>query len=83
MALGDKSALSREQRELYGQSGASHVLALSGLHLGIIYVLLSMLVPGRRFRLVSQVLIVLSIWGFVLLVGLPTSVVRAAVMISI
>jgi competence protein ComEC len=75
--------MTKDLKEVYAISGASHVLALSGLHLGIIYVLLSMLVPGRRFRMLSQVLIVLSIWGFVLLVGMPVSVVRAAVMISI
>lgn len=83
MTLGDKTAMTKDLKEVYAVSGASHVLALSGLHLGIIYVLLSMLVPGRRFRMLSQVLIVLSIWGFVLLVGMPVSVVRAAVMISI
>ena len=83
MTLGDKTAMTKDLKEVYAISGASHVLALSGLHLGIIYVLLSMLVPGRRFRMLSQVLIVLSIWGFVLLVGMPVSVVRAAVMISI
>ncbi|MBQ8711834.1 MAG: ComEC/Rec2 family competence protein [Prevotella sp.] len=82
MTLGDKSAMTQELKEVYAVSGASHVLALSGLHLGIIYILLSMLVVNRRFRGVSQVLIVLSIWAFALLVGLPSSVVRAAVMIS-
>lgn len=82
MTLGDKSAMTKELREVYAVSGASHVLALSGLHLGIIYMLLSLLVVSRRFRVVSQVLIVLSIWAFALLVGLPASVVRSALMIS-
>ena len=82
MTLGDKSAMTKELREVYSVSGASHVLALSGLHLGIIYILLSMLVVSRRFRAVSQVFIVLSIWAFALLVGLPASVVRSALMIS-
>ena len=83
MALGDKSALSREQRELYSQSGASHVLALSGLHLGVIYALLSLFTVGRRFFLVTQLLTLLSIWAYVFLVGLSPSVVRAAIMISV
>ena len=82
MTLGDKSAMTKELREVYAVSGASHVLALSGLHLGIIYMLLSLLVVSRRFRAVTQVLIVLSIWAFALLVGLPASVVRSALMIS-
>ena len=82
MTLGDKSAMSSELRDVYAVSGASHVLALSGLHLGIIYMVLSLLVVNRRFRLLSQVLIVTAIWAFALLVGLPASVVRAALMIS-
>ena len=82
MTLGDKSAMTQDLRDVYAVSGASHVLALSGLHLGIIYMLLSLLVVRRRFRVVTQLLTVAAIWGFVLLVGLPASVVRSAVMIS-
>lgn len=83
MTLGDKSAMTQELKEVYSVSGASHVLALSGLHLGIIYAVLSILVVSRRLRGVAQGLIVIAIWAFALLVGLPTSVVRAAVMISV
>ena len=83
MTLGDKSAMTDDLREIYAVSGASHVLALSGLHLGIIYMVLSLLVIGRRSRLVIQIFAVLGIWAFVLLVGMPTSVVRSAVMISV
>ena len=83
MTLGDKSAMSQELRDVYAVSGASHVLALSGLHLGIIYMLLSLLVVNRRWRLLSQTVIVVAIWSFALLVGLPASVVRAALMVSV
>jgi len=83
MVLGDKSALTRELREVYAQTGASHVLALSGLHLGIIFMLLSLLVPRHRWRVASQVLVLLSVWAFVLLVGMSVSVVRAAIMLSV
>ena len=83
MTLGDKSVMTRELRDVYAVSGASHVLALSGLHLGMIYMLLSLLTVGRRRRVLSQLIIILSIWAFALLVGLPLSVVRSAVMISV
>ena len=83
MALGDKSALSRELKETYAVTGASHVLALSGLHLSIIYMLLSMLVVNRRWQMFSQVFIVVNIWVFVFLVGMSVTVVRAAVMVSV
>lgn len=83
MALGDKSSLTKDLKETYSMTGASHILALSGLHLGIIYALLSMLVVGRRWQMVSQVAIILSIWAFVFLVGMSTSVVRSAVMLTV
>lgn len=83
MALGDKSQLTRELRDAYTISGASHILALSGLHLGIIYTLLSLLLSRRRWQMVSQIVIIVSIWLFVFLVGLSASVVRSAVMVSI
>ncbi|MBQ8462877.1 MAG: ComEC/Rec2 family competence protein [Prevotella sp.] len=83
MTLGDKSALTAEVRETYSVTGASHVLALSGLHLGIIYMLLSRLLMGRRRFWLSQVVIVVCIWAFAFLTGLSPSVVRSATMISI
>ena len=83
MALGDKSALTQELKDVYSVTGASHILALSGLHLGIIYTLLSLFVFSRRWQMLSQIIIMLSIWGFVFLVGLSTSVMRSAVMLSV
>ena len=84
MTLGDKSALDRELRDVYSVTGASHVLALSGLHLGMLYMLLSFLTGSHRRRhLWAQVVLVLGIWAFAMLVGLPVSVVRSATMISL
>jgi competence protein ComEC len=83
MTLGDKSALSSEVKDIYSITGASHVLALSGLHLGIIYMLLSILLAHRRRFWLSQVVIILSIWAFAVMTGLSTSIVRSATMISI
>lgn len=83
MALGEKSGLSRELRDAYSVSGASHILALSGLHLGIIYGLLSLLFRFRRFRFVGELLILTAIWTYAFIVGLTPSVTRAATMISI
>ena len=85
MALGDKSALSQELREVYSVTGASHVLALSGLHLGIIYMLLTLLLGGsRRFFtfLPFYFFTFTTVWSFVFLVGMPVSVVRSAVMLT-
>ena len=83
MSLGDKSQLTKELKDTYAVSGASHILALSGLHLGIIYTLLSLLLSHRRWQVVSQVVIIVCIWSFVFLVGISASVVRSAVMFTI
>ena len=83
MTLGDKSQLTKELRDTYAVSGASHILALSGLHLGIIYTLLSLLLSRRRWQVISQVVIIVCIWQFVFLVGMSASVVRSAVMITV
>ena len=84
MALGDKSALSQDLREVYSVTGASHVLALSGLHLGIIYMLLTFLFGGKKLFTFSlfHLFTLTSIWAFVFLVGMPVSVVRSAVMLT-
>ena len=50
MVLGDKSGVSKEQKEQFSVAGTSHLLALSGLHLGIIYMLLSSLFRNRRWQ---------------------------------
>ena len=83
MTLGDKSQLTKELRDTYAVSGASHILALSGLHLGIIYTLLSLLLSRRRWQVISQVVIIVCILLFVFLVGMSASVVRSAVMITV
>lgn len=83
MTLGEKSALSAGQRAVYAETGASHVLALSGLHLGILFCLFSMMLrPGRR-SVVAVLLAVLPVWAFALLTGLGPSVVRSALMLSL
>ena len=83
MSLGDKSAMTPYIRRAYNETGAAHVLALSGLHLGIIYWLVTFLTLGDRWRLVSQVVTILVIWAFAFLTGLSPSIVRSAIMLTV
>ncbi|MBR4296813.1 MAG: ComEC/Rec2 family competence protein [Bacteroidaceae bacterium] len=87
MMLGNKHMVSKETRTLYSETGASHVLALSGLHLSILFALFNVLLlrPLRSFRLVghgAQVGFLLAMWAFVMMVGAPLSLLRAAVMLT-
>ena len=83
MTLGDKSKLTKELKSQFSVSGASHILALSGLHMGIIYTILLLCFPRHRWRTVSYSVVLLAIWTYAVLVGLTPSVVRAALMITL
>lgn len=89
MTLGDRSRVDRSVRELYSRTGSSHILALSGLHLSILFGLFAIVILrplqrwGRAGKAIGGVLLLLTLWTFVLLAGLPVSLVRAATMLTI
>lgn len=87
MLLGRREGLPGALRFVYNHVGASHVLALSGLHVSVLFLLVNALFlrvvgwPWAR-RCVSAVIVAL-LWVYVLLTGWPPSLVRAAVMVSL
>lgn len=87
LTLGDKSRIDGATRELFSRAGVSHILALSGLHLGILFALFRFFVLSRCHRHVSLVLLswigLTVLWAYALLVGLPLSLVRAALMFTV
>lgn len=86
LTLGEKQRLQQETRELFSTAGVSHVLALSGLHLGIIFALFQLVVlrpcKRRSWRLWGTLLGVVLLWAYAFLVGLPHSLVRACAMFT-
>lgn len=81
LTTGDRSLLDRETVQVFRQSGASHLLALSGLHLGILYLLLSWLtkplgnsILAKRFR---SVFLMVAAGAYALVTGVSPSIVRA------
>lgn len=83
MALGDKSSLDKETKDAYSIAGTSHVLAVSGLHIGIIFQLFILLLGNRKKSILTIFLSNIAIWSYVMLIGMPTSAIRSAMMISI
>ena len=83
MALGDKSELGQETKENYSISGASHILAVSGLHISIIFQAFILLLGGKRRSILSISLPIIAIWTYVIFIGMPASALRSATMISI
>lgn len=84
MTLGDKTALDKDTRHTFSSSGASHVLAVSGLHIGIIFQLLFFMLGGSKRRSsLAVAMAMLAIWTYVFFIGMPASAVRSAFMVSV
>ncbi len=86
LVLGVKDQLADQVREAYSRAGAMHVLAVSGLHIGIVYgvvaFLLSFLQRNRRGRVLHALACVATLWLFALVTGGSVSVMRAATMFT-
>ncbi len=79
LTLGYRDELSEDVRESFREAGIIHILAISGLHVGIIYIFLVWTFGFLgRYRLVP---LILSLVGFAFLTGLMPSVVRASIML--
>lgn len=87
LLLGTKDMLDREVKQEFSYAGAMHVLCVSGLHVGIMYVvaerLLFFMKKGRRGRKIQQILILGFIWSYAFITGLSPSVLRAGLMFSL
>lgn len=82
MAFGDKTYLSAGDREIYSRTGVSHVLALSGLHIGIIYAFLAFFMTFIP-KVPKFMAIQTAIWFYVVFAGMSPSLIRAALMITV
>ena len=86
LVLGYKKDIDEEQYDAFAAAGALHILAVSGLHVGILFLVFSRLLSPLRYvkfgKQIRSVLVVLLLWGFAILAGLSPSVVRAVTMFS-
>lgn len=86
LLLGQRQDISKELTANYSKAGAVHILAISGLHVGIILVLLSFVLKPlesvKRGKLIKLVLIISFLWFFAILAGMSASVTRAVTMFS-
>lgn len=93
LTLGYKEDLDPALKRRFQASGAAHVLAVSGLHTGIIYaLLLGLLTLGGRIRPMYEnkigrwvigSIIIAALWGYAWLTGMTPSVVRAVIMMTL
>jgi competence protein ComEC len=87
LVLGIKEGLDVELRNAYASAGAMHVLAVSGLHVGVIFWILRKVfgpLQKRKWGNWIFLLVVLSVlWSYAFITGLSASVLRAVIMFSI
>jgi competence protein ComEC len=86
LLLGQRQDLSKELMDEYSKAGAIHILAVSGLHIGIVLWLLSFLFSPleqvKNGKFLKVLFLVLFLWLFALIAGLSASVVRAVTMFT-
>lgn len=87
MTAGDRRSLSPALRAAYSRSGTSHLLAVSGLHVGIVFLLANLLLWWlplfRHGHILRNIAVILLIWLYAATTGFPPSVVRATLMFSV
>lgn len=86
LLIGYRDDIDRELLQAYVNTGVVHVIAISGMHLGLIYGLLILLLKPiqrrRNTKALRGVVILLALWLFALLSGAGASILRSAVMFS-
>ncbi|MBL6963905.1 MAG: ComEC/Rec2 family competence protein [Bacteroidetes bacterium] len=86
LLVGYKAELSDELKKSFASTGAMHVLAVSGLHVGIIFIVFNFLFKGllkkRRWKWLYLVLNLVLLWTYAVITGLSPSVLRACSMFS-
>ncbi|MFI3328788.1 MAG: ComEC/Rec2 family competence protein [Rikenellaceae bacterium] len=87
MLLGRRGSIDSDLRTAYARSGAAHLLAISGLHLGVVFFLANLLFSFLnlfwRGHLWRHLFVLVVAWFYVWVVGSPASAVRAAAMFSV
>ena len=86
MITGYRQDITSDVRNDYSATGSSHLLAVSGLHIGIVFLLINLLLAAlpliRYGHLIRNIVAIALIWLFTLISGLSPSAIRAAIMFS-
>jgi competence protein ComEC len=85
MVVGRRNEVTPEMEYVYETTGTSHILAVSGLHVGIIFLVASSafkFTRRKKLRWLYYAIILFSIWSFALITGMSPSVRRAGLMLS-
>lgn len=82
LLLGARSEISEELNLAYTSSGITHILAVSGMHVGLVFAAVTFFLKRIKNKIYCCILSLLFLWGYACLTGLSPSVIRAAWMFS-
>ena len=86
LLLGQRQEISKDVLENYTKAGAIHILAISGLHVGIILLLLSIILKPLEYlkngKTIKLITVVVLLWCFAFIAGMSASVIRAVTMFT-
>lgn len=86
LTLGYTDDLQPDLRASYSATGAMHILSVSGMHVGVVYVviafLLSFLDKSQKKKILKSIIIILFLWAYAFVSGMSAAVIRAALMFS-
>lgn len=80
--LGEKDLLDNQQQRIYRETGIAHIFAVSGLHVGIIFVVMNKIFSRLRTAFRTPILLCF-LWSYATITGFSPSVMRATVLISL
>lgn len=87
ITLGYKDSLSDDLTESFRATGTAHILAISGMHVGIIYLVLLSLFSIFLYKpnhiWIRGIIIISLLWGYAFIIGFPPSAVRACIMLTL
>lgn len=86
MLIGDRETLDEELTDAYAATGIVHVMAISGAHISVFFLLVAFMLlwlRHRKYHWVKYIAAIPLIWLYVLIAGAPPSAVRAATMFTI
>lgn len=83
LIIGQKQNLSSETTKLFRENGLAHLLAISGMHVGIVLIMLMFCLSFIRNIFLKTLLIIIGIWFYILLSGAQIPALRAGFMLSV
>ena len=87
ISFGYAKEIDKDTRQIFTAAGCAHILSISGLHFALIYCALNFLfsfLGNKRYgRIIKQIIILPLLWTFAFFTGMPPSVTRAVIMITV